>query len=682
MERVEELVGERGTVPRARRLGAWSLVGFHAAISIGLLDAVLALGADPSGVDGAARILPPLGLLVGLVAGAWTAAVVLTEVLRWPRDRSTPEALAAGAGIFVLFGLLWLTELNRVSVWRAEPARVLLGGPFVAAGGLFAFLEVRRRAARVESARLLRFAGMAPLVLLGALGAELVLSPKLGPSGSAARGLALVATLGATGAALWVSYRARPAVVPLGLGLAIAGLVAAQLLGAVGVRPARRPPAQPMSGPTRIVLISIDTLRQDALTCYDPSGAGTPAIDRLAADSQLFTNAYSPAPWTIPAFVSLMTGLPAEVHGVNENFSAIPARFSTLAEGLRAAGYRTAAIGDHPQLLKMGRGFDDFDFTPRVLPYHPRMTGTKLLWRAAEETNGTDELPGLVARWLDTHGEEPFFLWLHLLDPHAPYHPPPRLVPDHPLVEELGPHTEAIRMPSVRSGRQVRSPREREWMRQLYLAEVRWVDESVGRIADDLRARGLFDDTLIVLLSDHGEEFWEHGSLGHGHSLYEELVRVPLIVKLPGSVRTGRIDTPVSTAAVSTTLLELAGVPRSAQAGALPGLVPLLTGISPPSDDARVFLGGVEYFEERRGVVADGMKLIQGRHSQIEELYALADDPGERRSVLAERSDEAERLRSLLAEHLEQASSLEPGATASEMSPEVRDALRDLGYVD
>lgn len=668
---------------RGERLGFWALFGIQTSLAVASVDAILALAAEPSGVASVGRLVAPFAVLAGVVAAGWIATVVAAEVAGLLRTQMAGEAAAIATAVIAGFGLLVLGDLNRVSVLRTEPARALLGVALIAGTALLVHAGARRLAAQMawDAAAWLRASAIVSLTLLVALCVAILASPVLGPATRSTLGAGLAVVVVVWAVLVWLVLRLRAWAVALGMALALAGALAAQVWPAPSESEGR---ALAATQPTlrRVVLISIDTLRQDALSAYSENGADTPAIKALAEEALLFTRAYSAAPWTIPSFVSLMTGLPASSHQVNSDFAEIPAGLATLAERMRALGYRTAAIGHHPQLLNMARGFDDFDFTPRLLPYHPRMTGTKLLWRNARDTNGTDELPGAISRWLDDHEDEPFFLWAHFLDPHSPYNPPERFVPDHPLVAELGPQTEGVRMPGIRSGRQVRTPKEREWMRQLYAGEVRWVDESVGRILGDLRSRGLYRDSLIVLLSDHGEEFWEHGSFGHGHSLYEELVRVPLIVKLPGDGATGRVETPVSTAALGTTLLELAGGADNSGAApeSLRGFRPLLDG-KPAAVDTHVLLGGVEYFEERGGVVSSEWKLIRGLHSGHEELYSLVKDPAETRSVAAEQPAVASRLGAVLEPSLSRLKG--PGSEEKvELSPEVSDALKALGYIE
>jgi arylsulfatase A-like enzyme len=225
-------------------------------------------------------------------------------------------------------------------------------------------------------------------------------------------------------------------------------------------------------------------------------------------------------------------------------------------------------------------------------------------------------------------------------------------------------------------------PAEREWIRRLYRAEVRWVDAAVGSLIAELKRSGHYEDTLVVLLSDHGEELWDHGGVGHGHTLYEELLRVPLLVKLPGESRRGEIGAPVSTASLAATLLDLAGKPFPASYPAARSLAPLLRGETLPPEP--LLSTGVQRVEEREAILFGGFKLIRGVTSGRRELYDLVHDSAETTDLAAslpgkaaegvrllDRFEaESDRARKSLGIHREQAP----------IDPEAEKRLRALGY--
>ncbi len=382
------------------------------------------------------------------------------------------------------------------------------------------------------------------------------------------------------------------------------------LLGA-----SRLPAARP---PHPILLITIDTLRADALSCYRAQTPGTPALDALAGDSVVFRQARSPAPWTLPALASMMTGVSPQVHLATELGSRVPNRLTTIAEVLRRAGYRTAALVSSPLLgreVHLDQGFEEYTAFPRA----SGVTGK----RPADP----DQLAGLASKWLRSHGKEPFFLWIHFYDPHTPYEPPATYIKGMAPPPGMGPRLTAEEHLAIRLHQRDPSPAEREWIRQLYGAEVRWVDTAVGSLMANLKRSGLYEGTLVILLSDHGEELWEHGGVGHGHTLFEEILRVPFLVKLPGEARRGPVEPPVSTASLAATILDLTGRPLPAGYSAARSLAPLLRGESLPAEP--LLSTGLQRIEEREAVIFGDFKLIRWLMSGRQELYDLGHDPGE-----------------------------------------------------
>ena len=431
----------------------------------------------------------------------------------------------------------------------------------------------------------------------------------------------------------------------------------------------------------RVILLTVDTLRKDSLTAYNANGAGTPHIDSLASDSILFENAFTSAPWTVPSFVSMFTGLPPDVHGINHNFPTIPPRFKTLAELMGVAGYQTAAIGSQPQLLRIGRGFDTYRLGPDPASAHDQTTAGRLLNRLARRKWTTEVITDLAIRWLDEHRREDFFLWLHWLEPHIPYEPLKAYLPRSPLVEQIG--AAFVGGSSVHTGRAIRTPSEREWLRELYAAEVRYTDAALGRVLEHLQELGLYDDSLVIFTSDHGEEFWDHGHWEHGQSLYDELVAAPLFIKLPGDSNPKRIEDSVSNAAVFSTILDLCEVERPDDPLIVDSLAPSWKGRS--AAPAPVYLGAVEYFEPREGVVFDEFKYIVGIASGREELYDLNGDAAEQQSLVESHPAVLERGRAILRRRADAASTRAPEPDSADghgLSDDVQNQLRALGYLE
>jgi len=415
--------------------------------------------------------------------------------------------------------------------------------------------------------------------------------------------------------------------------------------------------------PRRILLISIDTLRADALI-------NTPAIDALARDSTVFTRAWSPAPWTLPALASVMTGVSPQVHLATGLGDRVPDRLTTLAEALRRRGMRTAAIVSSPLLgreVHLDQGFQEYT----VFPSH-----------AGESPAPPSRLAELASRWLRDRGKGDFFLWIHFYDPHTPWEPPPKYLEGMEPPPGMGPRLTAAEHLAIRLGESVPSPAGREWLRRLYQAEVRGVDDAVGSLMADLKRSGLYEDTLVVLLSDHGEEFWDHGGIGHGHTLHEELLRVPFLLKLPGSAPR-KVDVPVSTASLAATILDLAGRPFPSGYPAARSLAPLLRGGSVPADP--LFATGLQRVQDQEAALFGPWKFIRNPTNGRLELYDLDRDPGEKTDLSIAQPDRVTEGTKLL-DRIEaegDRARKRLGITRRErvpMDPETRERLKALGY--
>jgi arylsulfatase A-like enzyme len=286
----------------------------------------------------------------------------------------------------------------------------------------------------------------------------------------------------------------------------------------------------------------------------------------------------------------------------------------------------------------------------------------------------------MVLRWLDAHKSTPFFLWVHYLDPHLPYAPPPefqpRRVPGSAAADSFS------RVAAVRGGDLVLSVRDREQVRSLYRAETRFVDSNVGRLLDRLKHLGPYDSSLIVLSADHGEEFWDHDRFEHGHSLYDEVLHVPLLVKQPFASTGARIAERVGNQSIAATLLDLC---RNPSAPALsPSLAPLLHAGGTPWSSTPLVATGLIYYENREAVILDDWKYIRGVISGEEELFDLARDPLERHSLVDAHPENVARARIVLeAERLRAAGQRagEDRGVAPELDEESKARLRALGYV-
>ena len=398
----------------------------------------------------------------------------------------------------------------------------------------------------------------------------------------------------------------------------------------------REPPLR-ASGP--IILISIDTLRADRLPAYGYEGVATPAIDRLAAEGVLFERAYSHSPQTLPAHASMFTGkLPVD-HGVRDNLGfALGADQPLLPDLLAPLGYRSAAFVSSYVLRKevgLARGFETYD--DRLPAASPEMSIAQVQRDGAESLEAAED-------WLDTSADTRFFLFLHLYEPHTPYEPPERFARYDP-----------------------------------YDGEIAYADEITGRLLDSLRTRGLYDDALIILLSDHGEGLGDHGELEHGIFLYDETIRVPLIMKLPGSREAGRrVAAPVQHVDLLPTLLDLTGAaPVTDSAGK--SLRPLLDGEGAAWPE-RQFYAEALYpryhfgWSELYALTTGQFRYIQAPR---EELYDLIADPAERDNLALQRGRTVRDLRAGLDAVRGDGALQSPAA----VSDDVLQRLRSLGYL-
>ena len=362
------------------------------------------------------------------------------------------------------------------------------------------------------------------------------------------------------------------------------------------------PPAAPVIPPKCIVLITIDTLRADVLGAYGATRVKTPEIDRLAAESTLFERAYAPTPWTKPSIATLLTGLAPAVHGLTAGFRSnerLPPTVNLLAERMHAAGYETGALGYNVHVAvtdDFRRGFRDF----LVLPHEYRPF-PKELTDGVRMGDPTDAIAGLADRWMELRGDRPFFLWTHFYDPHVPYQPPEQFWTES---QRAWPDPKLDYVPDGKpaDGPQWQPAEDlRRQLRDLYESEVQYVDHAVGRIVRSLKRLGLYDDTLIVFTSDHGEEFWDHGGFEHGHALYDELLRVPLIVRAPRTAPR-RVAERVAIDSLFATVLDACGTPEPRDDAIGPSLWrTVIDGATPPVR-AALHAGFTLYWEPQRAV--------------------------------------------------------------------------------
>ncbi len=390
-----------------------------------------------------------------------------------------------------------------------------------------------------------------------------------------------------------------------------------------------------------VMLITLDTVRADHLACYGYSRARTPNIDRLASEGWRFEHAYTQVPITLPAHAVILTGTYPTYNGVRDFTSAgLPAGIPTLAELLRQNGYHTAAFVSSFVLNSMwglNRGFDLYD--DNMGASVGRSQDLFLLQRRGDRS--VDRL----LKWLHENGHHPFFAWLHLYDAHSPYTSP--------------------------------DPYRSRFPGRPYDAAIAFDDAQVGRVIAGLREMNLYDPTVIVLTSDHGESLGEHGEQEHGFFIYNATLHVPLILKLGGAAEKGTVVAqPVSVVDIAATILELCGVrpPASMQGRSLFRLPPEGESVYAESYYPRDSFG----WHELRAAVTANYKYID---APCPELYDLRHDPGERSNLFAVQPDLARSLRTRLADFERAFTNPHRPAPDATPDPETLAKLRSLGYI-
>ncbi len=648
----EKLVAE--AIPEAPR-EAWPhpwrgvLVGFSAGVFggalVGLGEAIV-IALSSAGATGA-RVFFYGPLAYGIFCGAFGAGLGFATALtgRWMKRHAIPEKEAFGyfaAAIFGMFAFaLGAFRIRRdlfheQLVWKsAIGLGVLFGCAFVAAG-VSALL-----------ARLLR---------------ELVKRPAF------AR-LAHVTT-------------AFGVLVVLGVGLA--GLLA---LGSRGEPEAVGPGgAETEGGAGNVLFIVIDTLRADHLPMYGYDKGSTPNLDRFSDDAIRFDQAFTNSSWTRPSFASILSGRLPSSHGVMAKSDAFPDAVTTLPEALKAAGYATGGYATNFNVapyFNFHQGFDEYVFLEPDFVLGADDASAKLLLmqfvrQRIEKLRAAsgDVLPGTayqdaatvnaaLTAWIDRQATAPWFLFVGYMDPHDPYF-------SHPY-DGSG---------YARAAHQHPDPSEAPALAKLYDGEITYWDAEFGKLLDGLQKRGLYDDLTLIVTSDHGEEFNEHGGFWHGTTLYDEQVRVPLLVKLPQSRRGGTVvrHWVQSIDLMPTLLSELdVEVPDGVQGGDL-------------------FSGtDVVYAEEsHEGNVLESVRHLDGtdEHKLITanpdnprglepvELYRVDLDPGERENLAGTLPDQVRLATKTLLQERARAQQDAVAADSVELDEDVAAHLEAIGYVE
>jgi arylsulfatase A-like enzyme len=593
----------------------------------GLLEGVLALVAKPGGVNPAYNLVQSLihrclfyTVLLAVVGGAVLLTAAAVAAVRRKRSPSPSRAAAAGMlGWALAANIFWtavaVLKLKKFVLWGRgfnvwEPA------------GFFIFL----------------FGPGVLLIIVAGVVAYKVLG-KLNRPGRVAAVAAAAALAG------WVV-----------------------LITAVIIQTAAKP--KPDANYPDVVFITLDAWRADAFGPGDHKKTLTPNIDRFAENAYVFRYARSQASWTLPTFATIFTSQYPAVHDARTE-KPLGTNQPTVAEILSSRGYDTRAVVANELCLPftgVTRGFRDYHYWNTVgwlkaIGYYDTNFFFPAFRKGREEKSDsriTTVLTEATLNRLERRGGRPFFLWLHYLDPHGPYWPPPAYA-DPSVLEPV-------------KGRGLTKAERGAILRARYDGEVRYVDDELGRILRVLERR---PNTIVIISSDHGEEFLEHRGLDHGHTVYEELLRVPLIVKLPG-FGGGYVNMPVDAIDLAPTVLDYLGleIPASMQGRTLIPAI-LGEGYERPSFAGPTQLKG----SKKEAVYYKGKKFVYDyKYPSAGAWYDLTADPGER-SPRPPTDPEAVELWDFLQGWRKANRDLRDDYRNAGEDGAIRDAMKTMGYV-
>jgi arylsulfatase A-like enzyme len=477
-----------------------------------------------------------------------------------------------------------------------------------------------------------------------------------------------------------------PAVVVGGLVLALVITGGAMRLGTpVASAPPQRAIARAPAAPS-VILLMVDTLRADHLSCYGYTAHRTPAIDALAADGARFARAYAQASWTRPSVATILTSLYPSSHNAVHKSDILPEQVITLPEVMRGAGYRTVGFADNiniAPLFGFQQGFDEYAFLEPAFFFGATEAAAQLTiysqLRLLRERyfSGTkyvenyyqpaEVVTARALEWLARSGEQrPFFMFLHYMDPHDPYF-------THPY------NGEGL----ARVANPKPDPSQADRYRAAYDGEIRYLDAEIGHLLDGLKARGLYDRNVIVLTSDHGEEFYEHGGWWHGLTLYDEQIAVPLIVKPPRGGDAGVVSQAlVSSLDIAPTILALTGLAAPA---AMQGQ-PLRLDVEAPAPRDYTFAEQDLEGNILQAYHSGRWKLIQAnlgnpRGLPPRQLFEMARDPREQHDLAAVERDQVAALAAHLTAVRSHAEAMAVRGRETVIDSATEERLRALGYV-
>ncbi|HYC01367.1 MAG TPA: sulfatase [Candidatus Limnocylindrales bacterium] len=464
------------------------------------------------------------------------------------------------------------------------------------------------------------------------------------------------------------------------------GAGATFLLNAVAIPSPPTPEAGTAQGANAILIIA-DTLRADHVGAYKLTGIKTPGMDRLASDGVLFEKAYTNSSWTRPSVATIMTSLYPSSHKVMYKTDLLPEGVTTVAEAMREAGYRTVGYVTNINVapsFQFQQGFQEYYYLSPAFFFGATDSGSKLSFysgiRLVRERffskqkwvqnyyQDAQTVNGGALPWLDRNSREPFFTVIHYMDPHDPYFEIP--YNGNAIARVDTPHPD---------------PSQRDRMMKLYADNIVYMDRFIANLIEALQASGVYDNTTIVLVADHGEEFYEHKGWWHGTTLYDTEMHVPLLVKLPKSAQAAvkpgtRIKTWAQLLDVAPTILAASGVsiPEAFQGRDLFSQTPVPQALFAEEDHEGNILHSVR---------TERWKLITANEGNPRglapvELYDIAADPGETRNVAADHPDVVAELRSTLDALKQMAAARAVAGESGAIDPAAKEKLRSLGYAE
>lgn len=466
------------------------------------------------------------------------------------------------------------------------------------------------------------------------------------------------------------------------LWIAVGALVLVSVAAAAIIVSMGRGPAQKEKSHPNVLLLTVDTLRADHLGVYGYSRNTSPHLDAFAKDGVVFQKARCNWPKTTPSFVSMLTGTYGRTNGVTGKCrKPLPGELTTIAEAMKRNGYATAAVVDNPNLsvkYQFNQGFDHF----------------VEIWEQPGANNAA-KVVSHALDWLRKNRRQPFFFWVHLVDPHAKYTPPrgfdtlflkDALYRRNDRVLKLTNQWDGINRTKTRLGDHLNL----NYYIAQYDGEIAYADSQIARLFDEMKRQEIYDSTMTIFTSDHGEELGEHGIyFEHGYQVYEATMHVPLIIRYPDGIDGGReVSENLTLLRLAPTILDYCGIPAIPQHQGK-SLRPLLEG---RDEDRKVVCSEGGYRNRNTGkhheVVYEGeWKLIHYSNNGYG-LFNLAEDPGERNDLSRQQKTICLRLKKELQQfkRYENKSVTEPPTDESqdneEMSEAMQKQLKALGYID